>query len=284
MLRNAHILARLLTTHSWPQIGRVDVVLGLPDSGGYDVAAERSAVRAISDAVSVRMFRWASFDRGAAQLLFPPHTLPDGSGQVAVPDDGFRQFRDVDGWIYFSNHSCGAVAWLRPTAVFCADLLPRRVGGVVAAPVGDVAMAALADTMIAWRAARCVFATTPQTRDDAISYAGVHPDRSLLVPLQTEAVGNAVAAEPPGRVGSSPGVVWVTNLALHKNHRNSVLGMAAYIAAGGALGLTVCGTDTAALDPSLHAEHRALAPSRPRRRCSRGPSLPGSPRMQPIGA
>lgn len=261
MLRNARLLARLFAGHAWPGLGRVEVVIGLLADAGYDMAAEARACRMIGDAVSIRPFRWTEVEADAARLIYSSSTVPDKATTVWIPDDGARQFRDADAWIYFSDHSRGIVPWLRPTAVFCADLLPRRVGRLVDASASEKALQALAVTMRGWRSARCVFATTPSTLADVVSYAGVRADRAIYVPLQTEAPVAAAQWVLP-RIGVAPGIFWVTNSAFHKNHHHAVRALQAYFAAGGTHDVTIAGFGSQLLDPSTSSGHpgaRALS-------------------------
>jgi hypothetical protein len=145
--------------------------------------------------------------------------------------------------------------------VFCADLLPRRVAAADGGPNGFGDRSNLAEVMIGWRRARCAFATTPTTHADLVTYAGVHPDRAVLAPLQTEAaMPEREVALPPA--GSAQGILWVTNRQAHKNHLAAIAALRAYVSRGGALDITVCGVNSRALDPSTGSDHpgaRALA-------------------------
>ena len=256
MLRNALLLARLFASNEWDGVGRVDVVIGVLRSGKYDCAALRQSCREVGPGVSFRTYEWTRVDAGWARLVFPPGSVRDDARDVLVPNDGGREFRDADAWLFFSPHMLGEVAFLRPTAVFCADLIPRRIGVSVAGadPWGD--REALAETMRGWRRATCAFATTPMTLLDLVSYAGISPDRAFLVPLQAEVFAGQPSRTQPV-VPASPGIFWVTNASPHKNHLNAIAALRAYVAAGGNLRITVCGVDASQLDPSRGATHPA---------------------------
>jgi hypothetical protein len=261
MLRNALLLARLYASHAWPGIGRVEVVVALPRGGAYDWQGLRRWCREAGDGVSIRPFAWRAMPAEAARLVFPAELVPPGDAPVLLPDDGGRELRDADAWLFFASHGHGRIPWLRPTAVFCADLLPRRVAAADGGPNGFGDRSALAEAMIGWRRAHCAFATTPTTQADLVTYAGVHPDRALLAPLQTEAaMPEAEVALPP--VGSAPGILWVTNHGAHKNHATAVAALRSYVSRGGGLDVTVCGVNSRALDPATGSGHpgaRALA-------------------------
>jgi len=252
MLRMAWMFARLFTTHGLDGVGALRVMIGLPDDGSYDWPALRQQCRQIGQDVSVRPFRWRSLDPSAAALLFPDATVPADLAQAWIPDDGARAFCDADAWFFMGSHRSASVVWLRPTAVYCADLLPRRVrtafGGKAFA--GDRSQ--LAETIIAWRRATCVFATTPSSRDDAVTYAGIAPDRALLTPLQTERI---VEPSDPALRGSDPAILWVTNNASHKNHRAAIAALRKYVACGGTLPVKVSGFLTHQLDPANGVDH-----------------------------
>ncbi|WP_237214352.1 glycosyltransferase family protein [Falsiroseomonas oryziterrae] len=246
------MFARLFTAQRLDGVGEMSVVIGLPDFGTYDWPALRRRARRTSPAVSVRPFEWRKIGRAAASTLFRGAKLPLDASVVRVPDDGASAFRDADGWFFMGSHTSASVAWLRPTAVYCADLLPRRVSAANGGYQFPGDRGLLAETMIAWRQAECVFATTPTSRDDAVTYAGVPPDRALLTPLQTERI---VAPVDPAVVGSDPAILWVTNNASHKNHRAAVAALRRYVAAGGSLSVKVAGFLTKELDPATGSDH-----------------------------
>ncbi|WP_137179341.1 glycosyltransferase family 4 protein [Roseomonas sp. AR75] len=260
MLRNALLLARLYASRAWEGIGTVEVVVALPRSGPYDWQALRRWCREVGG-ISIRPFAWRPMAADAARVILPEALVPPGAAPVLLPDDGGRELRDADAWLFFASHGHARIPWLRPTAVFCADLLPRRVAAAHGGPHGFGDRSTLAEAMIGWRRARCAFATTPTTHSDLVSYAGVHPDRAVLAPLQTEAaMPETEIVLPPA--GSEPGILWVTNRQAHKNHLAAVAALRGYVSRGGGLDITVCGVSSRALDPATGSDHpgaRALA-------------------------
>ncbi|MEI9891992.1 MAG: hypothetical protein WDN45_17350 [Caulobacteraceae bacterium] len=64
------------------------------------------------------------------------------------------------------------------------------------------------DTFLHWRAARCVFSTTPGTVTDNVSFAGVTGSKALLLPTLVDPVAGVASREagPPGDY-----ILWVTN-------------------------------------------------------------------------
>ena len=114
----------------------------------------------------------------------------------------------------------------------------------------------LKETYLGWRNARCVFATTPQTLSDVIGYAGVRKANALLAPTLIEPVVLPAEAEPPP---GEPGIVWVTNGSVHKNHPVAVEALRIYYdELGGTLPLTVMGDLSESLEPSSKSDIAAV--------------------------
>jgi glycosyltransferase involved in cell wall biosynthesis len=105
-----------------------------------------------------------------------------------------------------------------------------------------------------------VFATTPQTRADTVSYAGVRSENALLVPTLMDPIDDDRPAPPPA--GTDPYILWITNSTPHKNHVMAMESLRAYYGElSGMLPVIVAGADTAGLAPGSGANgvaHRAV--------------------------
>ena len=252
MLRNAFALARLLTSREWDGIGKIDIVIGLRRDGEYDWEKFDRDLAATQRAVTIRKTEWKEWPKEALKPWFRSMpTVPDGIRSAFVPCDRAGNFLDCDGWIIFGGLMLGYVAALRPCAVYCPDLIQRYVPEVFdgldekeQAWVWDAQTA----TLCAWRSSRCIFATTPQTLRDAIEYAGVPPNKAILVPTLVDALVEQQMASAP--TVDSPAIVWVTNPTPHKNHAMAVAAMQIYYEElGGMLPLVAVGPNTTWLDP-----------------------------------
>ena len=251
MLRNALHLARLLVNHDWDRVGRIQVVLGLLRDGDYDWSKVHADIADTGRSITVRRFEWTKWSAEAVYQYWPyiPRAQPTVT-EVVLPCDRAHNFLDCDAWILFSA-PVGYFVSLRPYAVYCADLIQRYVPQISDSLAGEEQPEQWrnqVNTFLAWRGARCVFATTPKTVRDVIEYAGVPVERTLLVPTLVDPLG--AAASLPRELTSSHNIVWVTNLSQHKNHSMALAALQIYYdQLAGTLPLIVTGEMTEQLDP-----------------------------------
>jgi hypothetical protein len=262
MLRVAVSLARLLAGRPWDGIGRVRVVIGIRSDGPYDFDEMRREIADIAPAVTIRRLDVMPIARATAENMFPGVQVPPVEF-VQLPHDGAHNFHDCDAWIGFSSSMEGCVLPVRPYAVFCADQIQRYVPGLFnpdgrPRPMSPFAVRALQETYLGWRQARCVFATTPSTLEDVIGYGGTARSRAMLVPTLIDPI--AVSDETVTAPAGEPGIVWVTNGSVHKNHRVAVEALRIYYdELGGTLPLTVIGELGELLNEKPDADYAALA-------------------------
>jgi glycosyltransferase involved in cell wall biosynthesis len=249
MVRNAWSLARLIAGEDWPNLGRIEVVLGFREEGNYDWVAFEHESASIGPGVTVRRLSWQRWPASLAHKVMAQQQKPCSTAavdQFSCPRDGGYDFTDCDAWIVFASSVEGHVIPRRPFAVYCADLIQRYVPAIFSHDPNTWSWQD--ETFIGWRWARCVFSTTPQTRLDVITYAGVHPDRALLVPTMVDAMATVAA---PRDQTAEPYILWVTNAAPHKNHVAAVKALRAYYGElGGTLPLRICGATSDWLDPA----------------------------------
>jgi glycosyltransferase involved in cell wall biosynthesis len=98
-----------------------------------------------------------------------------------------------------------------------------------------------------------VFVTTPSTRKDLVSYAGVEEYKTHLLEMDfqpldfTDAVNYADVPEKY--------IIWTTNTALHKNHINAIKGYEIYLQEyGGENSLVITGANSEVFDPEVDLE------------------------------
>ena len=159
----------------------VSVVVGLPvDVPEWEATARR--FRAIQR-VSVRRLVWEMVEAGVAARMHGLEVAgPIGVGSVNVPRDPGWCFRDCDFWLLLPNKHSGAIADIKPGAVYCRDLSDRYIPEVIASSVSDPAWSRRLDAFLDWRRRRAVIAAGARTVVDLTSYAGVRKSSCLRAP------------------------------------------------------------------------------------------------------
>jgi glycosyltransferase involved in cell wall biosynthesis len=171
---------------------------------------------------------------------------------VLLPQDGAHNFLNCDAWIIFSIGHEGYIPRVRPMAVYCADLIQRYLPQLLDSPEGQIqpdVWDRQLQTFLGWRDATCVFATTPQTTNDVVAYAGVAASRALLVPTLVDPLSGLL--EVNVKKPEAPYILWVTNTSLHKNHSAAVEALRVYYEElGGELEIIIVGADSDLLNPT----------------------------------
>ena len=254
MLRNASALAALLAQTNWPGLGTLDVVVGLLRSGPYDWSAVGQEFAALGS-VSVRRMGWEAWPVTAIRtMLSTLPALPNAITHCSVPRDYGHDFLDCDAWIVFGSSLEGFVVPARPIAIYCADMIQRYVPQIFGAAGQEEHWRRQIATHLGWRSASCVFCTTPQTRTDAISYAGVRASRALLAPTLVDPIAGSLRPQQPA-AKCDPYILWITNASAHKNHRAAMEALRLYYGElGGTLPVVVAGQDTKLLAPGSGAQ------------------------------
>ena len=251
---------------------RLRVILGVPANYecteryllNPDVAVEQIGYESVSvedrryvdPEVAVRL-------RGLP-LITPSKTLPY--------DDG-AAIGEVDAFILLSAlYHPGVFVTRKPYAVYIADMIQRYVPEIYSdasstykAPPWEMDR----NQRAAIKEARCIFATTEQTMQDALHYGGVDPDRTMVFPLFAmdiaERQSEESASTTPERtkfalkdlisnrkfeVSKGEYFLWVTNAAAHKNHVSAFRALRHYYESlGGELKCLICGPVTEMLIP-----------------------------------
>ncbi|MCG9082781.1 hypothetical protein [Laribacter hongkongensis] len=151
-----------------------------------------------------------------------------------VLEDGINQFMDCDLWLIISDRLLTPILPLRPIAHMVYDYLQRYE------PI--LTRGADQPFIDAVRTAERVFITTEFTRQDALQYGGISPQKLVKLPMLSprfvpEKVDVAMA-EPDY-------FIWTTNAAPHKNHGNALRALDIYYGEfGGSLRCMITGVDT----------------------------------------
>jgi glycosyltransferase involved in cell wall biosynthesis len=185
---------------------------------------------ALPPGVHLRQFRWRSLtaDEAARSMIYAGRTGRGDQGFI-VPDDGINSFLDCDLWMFLSDRIQWPILPIRPYAIMVYDYIQRYV------PVID-ASSAEAFVTVARKASR-VFTTSEATRTDAIQYAGIATDKVERLPIAymppPEPITRAAASDSreggPAQIPAErPYLLWVTNVARHKNHALAMEALSQY--------------------------------------------------------
>ena len=136
-----------------------------------------------------------------------------------IPDDGIQQLADCDACLIVSDRLAHPMLPIKPIALMVYDYLQRYEPQIMGN--GD------RNLLVTARSANKVLVTTEFTRQDALQYAGVEPNRLRKVPM--------LIPEFPilhDSLNSGESIhryfLWTTNAAPHKNHKNAALALEIY--------------------------------------------------------
>lgn len=232
-LRGAKLIANALY-HGSRQAGEaVDVVflhLDNPDSYPDEEFMD------LEKDILIRPFKWNILDAAPARraMRYSGHEgWEPKSPRYLVVDDGINNLQDCDLWLIVSDRLSGPLLPMRPSVLMVYDYLQRYVQIL---PFG-----ADQPFLNAARTALKVLVTTEFTKQDALNYAGVSPEKVFKLPMLAPDFSQVKGSFAE----SSNYFLWTTNTAVHKNHVNAVNALKFYYEElGGVLECRVTGVDT----------------------------------------
>lgn len=236
-LRGAKLIAEAIHSGSLGAGEPAEVVFAHLDKGGdysaddfddlpADIKRRPFNLRETNAAEARRAMRYAGHD-----------DWEPNSERYLVLDDGIKQFMDCDLWLIVSDRLLAPILPLRPIAHMVYDYLQRYE------PI--LTKGADQPFIDAARTAERVFVTTEFTRQDALQYGGVSPQKLVKLPMLSPRFvpekRDAALAEPDY-------FIWTTNAAPHKNHAHALRALDIYYGElGGALRCVVTGVNTDSL-------------------------------------
>ncbi|TPK14176.1 glycosyltransferase family 4 protein [Mesorhizobium sp. B2-5-11] len=224
-------------------------------AGEYDL--ETVFADLVNDDIEVREFSWRTISRKevAAIKRNQGESAELDFDQYQIPDDGIDNCIDSDCWLIVSDRLAMPLAPVKPHIVFATDYIQRYIPGIFPkSGWGKIDHSFLQ----AARLATAVIATTPQTMQDAITYAGVPASKVHLAPMDFDPTWMSVvhSAQEPKR----PYIVWPTNPAQHKNHVRAIDALIRYYEElEGALDVKILGPNSRWLDPKFGVNAQVMA-------------------------
>lgn len=197
----------------------------------YDITDEFSDLRALD--IPVRETTWKKVSKNEIELAGLRHA------SYLVPVDGGSNFNDCDFWLIISDRLSQPLAPLKPYGMVIFDYIQRYAPEIFPEGFNDISYLQTA------RSADFVFTTTPQTRIDAIQYAGVSARRVHLAPMEFNPVFSQCATTKEEKKY----FIWTSNAAPHKNHLHAIDALEIYYGElQGTLDVIMTGVDTNLFD------------------------------------
>jgi len=228
----------------------VDVIFSFL-SGHYDIDNDFIDLKNLG--IELRETSWVVATKQSVEniMQMEGHLASLNSPEYLIPRDYSSDFLDTDCWIIVSDSLIRPPAPLRRYGVVIHDCLARYFKEY------QVPVALEGRTSTA-RGADFILTTTPQTREDVISFHGVHPDRVILVP---EDFGMDIDELPDNNQTTIENYfIWPTNDLIHKNHLNAINGLIRYYNRGGNLNVIMTGFNIEKFDINEKFDDNQLLP------------------------
>ena len=252
-LRAAKNIVKSISYQARKRGDEVVVDFSFVKNKNYDMNLDFSDL--LKENIVIRETEWKVLPReelkGAASLLGLEKWINEFD-EFCLPTDDASDFTDCDLWLIVSNRLSAPLFPLRKNAFVIYDFIERYIPKI------------FMDSDSFWenytknflssiRHASKVFVTTPSTRKDLISFAGVENHMIHMLDLDfqpPEIPKEEFDMNLPDRY-----ILWPTNTSAHKNHLNTLNAYETYIKElGGVLDLVITGTWTDAFDPHYEIE------------------------------
>jgi len=201
------------------------------------------------EGIDLRETKWEIVDRDRAKKIANLTGILSEMrhSHYYVPRDFVDDFMDCDLWICVSDSFMYPIFPLKRYGVVVHDVLMKYFPEYQQGPL-------YYSRILQNRGADFILTTTPQTRDDVISYYGIASDRVFLVPIDYSNEDRYLSTQVP----TSPYILWPTNAAVHKNHLNAFKALMRYYSLGGTYKIVITGWDVNVFDLSYNCPEDQL--------------------------
>lgn len=197
--------------------------------------------------IQVRETRWESYSTEQLDVISGFLNTNDffrSENKYLVPKDGANDFMDCDFWLIITSSLHGLVYPFKKYGIVIHDYIQRYVPEIFSDDYWDRQLKYIIPLV---RNSNFVITTTPSTRDDVISYAGVASERVYHISSDFEPIECNIV-EP---LYTCDYFVWVTNSTQHKNHERALKALDKYYEQyEGNLNVLVTGLYTEYFDPN----------------------------------
>lgn len=230
----------------------IEVVFSYVGAGGYDLFSDFDDLKSYN--ISLRETEWQVFPR---KTLIPMASILGlderflTRGNYCLPVDGANDFFDCDLWLIISDRLPAPLFPMKKFACIVFDYIQRYVPDIMESSV----LAAQENTLFDFvRNAERVFATTPTTYDDVVSYAGVAKSSVSLLEIVFDPPVEDLLEDIPIDLPEQF-FLWPTNKAEHKNQLNALRALEKYyLEYSGTLDVVITGVQSQEIIENLKGE------------------------------
>lgn len=219
----------------------VEVCFSYVKGGNYDVQNDFADL--LEMGITVRETEWKTISRDKVSSIISTAHLQKSvltEPKYIMPTDGASDFYDCDLWVIISDRTTFPVFPIKKYLIVIYDYIQRYVPEIF--ETTEVWNIQERSYFITTRSASGIFVTTPNTRDDMISYCGVNKDKIHLINMDFTPLLNRV--ENTQKTIQKPYFLWPTNTTQHKNHKLTLQGLEKYFIKSDALDCYIIGTNT----------------------------------------
>jgi len=218
-LNGAKNMAKMLHTGSRMMGTPVEVVFSCI-ANHYNLSEDFADL--ISEGIQIRETTWKRI--ATSRIKSMPHLQQANYSHThsfhQYPVDHITDFSDCDFWLLISDRTTDPLLAPQPYGVVIYDYIQRYIPALF----GNFYEDAFLNTT---RRAQFVLTTTPQTREDAIQYAGIRADKVHVLPMEFHVPFYPVDSQA-SQWANQNYLIWPTNASQHKNHLTALDALAHY--------------------------------------------------------
>lgn len=172
----------------------------------------------LNSKIKIRTFEWKKLSREAARRAMN-YVGQDNWKPMAdcyvVPDDGINYLQDCDVWVIISDRLEFPLLPVKPYILMVYDYIQRYIP-ILSDGLNNAFLQVA-------RQASEVWVTTNFTQQDALQYAGLELQKVKKMPMLAPKFDINIDVNQKSNY-----FIWTTNLAPHKNHRNTIEALEIY--------------------------------------------------------
>lgn len=251
-LRAAKNIAKSLAMGSQKKNDPVQVVFSYRRWANYDLYADFKDLTDMG--ILLRETEWQLVKHSEIATLSSWMDIDENKSANAdwcIPCDGANNFFDCDLWVIISDRLPAPLYPIKKYICVIYDYLQRYAPGIFSTKNDWRRQEDVYFPLV--RNAERVLVTTPSTRADMISYAGISPSRVSLIEMDFELLDDTVCLESEDLNLPQNYFLWTTNTDSHKNQMNALNALEYYFEElGGRLHVIMTGVYTEYFDPENH--------------------------------